>query len=244
MSRSNNTELTNPAKRFYRWDGDKGGFQYFDKTRGEKGERVAIPFPFRFMVLDTLSTIRGYNDAENSGYWSNEIRDIKKDILTVKTKSGECCKGLYEEVITSRYCSGAKYCQSVYIAVKEDDGPLVVCNIQMVGAAVGAWIEFRKKNKVLDGAVVVESFIEGKKGKTVYQIPVFKKIEVTEETERIANDLDKELQTYLDKYLAKTKQEIADKHIEEKATTESFPPVEVNPCDPLGTQNDKDDLPF
>ena len=42
MSRSNNTELINPAKRFYEWNGDKGGFRYFDKQLGEKGERIEV----------------------------------------------------------------------------------------------------------------------------------------------------------------------------------------------------------
>ena len=241
MSRSNNTEFPNPAKRFYTWDGENGGFKYFDKNRGEKGERVSVPLPFRFLVLDTLSTIKGFNDADQSGYWSNEIRDIKKDILTVRTKTGIVSKGLYEQVITDRNCTGAKFCQSVYCAIKADDGTLEICNIQMTGAALSAWIDFRKKNKVYEGAVEVSEMNEGKKGKTKYQIPVFKKIEVTPDTDEVAKGLDKELQAYLIQYFIKTREEIAQVHAEEKAEPIPTP----DPRNPLGVElPEKDDLPF
>src|SRR5258706_10114241 len=98
MSRSNNTEFPNPSLRFYRWDGEYGGFTYFDKNIGEGGVRVKIELPFTFMVLDALSTIKGFSDAEQSGYWSNEVRDIKRDILTVRTKAGIQAKGTYDEI--------------------------------------------------------------------------------------------------------------------------------------------------
>jgi hypothetical protein len=239
MSRSNNTEIVNPSKRFYRWNGESGGFQYYDK---QTEKRVDVPLPFQFLVLDTLATVRGFNDADQSGYWSNEVRDIKKDILTVRTSKGICAKGLYESVITDRACTGAKFCQSVYVAVKADDGSLEIANIQMVGSALGAWIEFRKKNKVFDGAIAVKTMIEGKKGKTTYQIPVFQKIETTPETDEIAKDLDKELQEYLSAYMKKTSQEIADSHVEEKV--EPLPSTTVDPSNPLGVPEKESDLPF
>ena len=210
MSRSNNTELINPAKRFYEWNGDKGGFRYFDKQLGEKGERVEVPLPFRFLILDCLSTIKGYDDADKSGYWCNEVRDLKKDIMSVKNKKGTQAIGLYEQVITNRNCTGAKYCQSVYIAFKEGQ-ELIICNIQMLGACLGAWIEFRKKNKIYEGAIAVEKMIEGTKGKTVYQIPVFKSIPTTPETEDQAKHLDIELQEYLKTYFQRNSTQSAEK---------------------------------
>ena len=235
MSRSNNTDIPNPSVHFFNWNGDTGGFRYFDKSIGEKGERVPVPLPFSFMVLDTLSTIKGYNDFEKSGYWSNEIRDIKRDILTVKSKSGTVSKGTYEQVITDRACSGAKYCQSVYVAIKIG-GEMKIANIQMLGAALGAWIDFRKKNNVYSGAITVDSFIEGKKGKTVYQIPVFRSIPASDDSNAIATDLDKQLQEYLKGYFERTREQIAETHLAEKVTTEA--PESAPPDD------DSQGLPF
>jgi len=156
---------------------------------------------------------------------------------------------IYEEVITNRSCNGAKYCQSVYIAERIDE-KLVICNLQLVGAALSAWIDFRKKTKVFDGAIVIEEQKEGKKGKTVYQIPVFRKIEVTPESDEEAKSLDKQLQDYLTIYFKKTGEAIAASHVEEKVEPleDQRPrkPVDVN--DPLGVGDpppeEKDDLPF
>ena len=197
MSRSNNTELVNPAKKFFQWSGDKGGFNFYDK---EAIVKVDVPLPFQFIVLDTLSTIKGFDDGAGSGYWSNEIRDIKNDILTVRSKGGIAATGTYDQVINHRATTGAKYCQSVYIAYREGTD-MKIGNIQIMGAALSSWIDFRKKNKVFEISVAVKTFTEGKKGKTVYQIPTFIAGKVSEEANAKAIELDKELQLYLDAYL-------------------------------------------
>jgi len=226
MSRSNNTELHNPATKFYSWNGDKGGFRYYDKEADagkdekgneKKGLNIEVPLPFRFLVLDCISTIKGFSDADQSGFWSNEIRDIKKEEFVVRNKKGICAKGLYENVINDRNCNGARYVQSIYIATKEGD-KLVIANVQMIGAALSAWIEFRKKNKIYEGAIAVDSMIEGKKGKTVYQIPVFSMLPVTQTSNDAAMALDKELQQYLTLYFAKNSTMVVESHVEEVAT--------------------------
>lgn len=252
MSRSNNTELTNPSKRFFEWNGDAVGFKYFDKTLGEKGEKVPVPLPFRFLVLDTLSCIKGFSDADQSGYWSNEIRDIKTDELVVRTKKGIAAKGVYEKVISLPDTTGSKYCQSVYIGYMLGD-KMEICNIAIVGAALGAWIEFRKKNKskIYEGAVTVNEMLDGKKGNTNYKIPVFKMIDITPEKENQAKELDKELQTFLSLYLKKNAttsieqtsetiaiKEVAKEEINVPSMAGDAPPESVYVSDP------NDDLPF
>lgn len=213
MSLSNNIELKNPATKFIEWSGENGNFKYWDKTKGAKkddgsftGERVILNLPFTFIALDTLSTIKGYSDADQSGYWSNEIRDIKKETLIVKSKKGECAKGLYNDIIGKKEITGAKYCQSVYIAYKEGE-TLVIANVQMVGSALSTWIDFRKKNDIYNGAVSISGFTEGQKGKTVYKMPTFKLIPISEATKKQAIELDKQLQDYLGKYFNKLKVE-------------------------------------
>lgn len=243
MSRSNNTEVTNPALRFYKWDGEKGGFQYFDKSLGEKGERVHIDLPFRFMVLDRLATMKGYNDAEQAGFWSNEVRNSKTDELIVRTKSGICFKGLYRDALASGSCNGAKFCQSVYIAVKEGN-ELIICNIGFVGIALSAWIEFSKKGKIFEGAIEVASMIEGKKGRVTFQTPVFSKIEASPETDAQAKRLDEELQKYLSAYLKNNSQKVADAHVAETVTGGAPEIPDDGLVPPPETEPEDDGMPF
>jgi hypothetical protein len=213
MSRSNNTDLKNPATKFIEWSGSKGTFKHYDK---ETESNIENKLPFRFLILDCLSCIRGYSDADQSGFWSNEVRSTKTDELVVRTKKGICFKGLYENLAGARDCTGTKYCQSVYVAIQDGKEYKIAC-LQFTGAALGAWIDFRKKNKVYDGAVEVAEMIEGKKGATVYQIPVFKMITTKPETDELAKKLDTELQEYFTLYFDKSKhEEIAPENLPEK----------------------------
>jgi len=198
-------DIKNPAKHFLKWKGSEGGFEYFDKTRGEKGEKVLVKLPFSFMALDTMATVKGYSDTEQSGFWSNEVRNIGKDTLTVRTKNGIAAKGVYSEVMANKACTGAKFCQSVYI-VATIEGKSVIANIQMMGTALSAWIDFGKANKIFKGAIKVASMKEGKKGATKYQTPIFEAIEVTPEADEKAKTMAEELKAYLDIYFGKSKE--------------------------------------
>jgi hypothetical protein len=210
MSRSNpNDNLTNVATRFYQWDGDNSGFKYFDKTLGEKGESVVSKLPFTFLVLDSLVTVKGYNEPEAKGYYSNEVRNVTTDILTVKSKTGVEMSGTWKEIKEKMASKGAEYTQSLYIAIKNAEGKLEIANIQLKGAALNAWIDFLKKVKINEIAVSVKSSVSKKKGKVVYEEPIYTAVTVNEKTNNEAIELDKQLQEYLTAYLARNASNIA-----------------------------------
>jgi len=196
MSRSNpNDRPINPATRFFQWNGEKGYFHYYDKVKKEK---VTCPLPFVFLVLDELTTIKGWSDADSSGIWANEVKDIKTGILSVRTKKGEQIAGTYENI--KGKVSGADYCKSVYIAFKNEEKELVIGNIAIQGASLSSWIEFSKGINVQQGAIRVEDCIDGKKGSVSYKMPNFVQFTPSAETEAKAVDLDKKLQEYLKEY--------------------------------------------
>lgn len=212
MSRSNpEVRLISPAKRFFEWNGDEGGFRYYDK---ELKEKVKVPLPFTFIVLDCLATVAGFSDFEQSSFWSNEIRkkNIKTDSFTVRSKKGISCEGIWEKIKGKE--TGMKFCESVYIAFIGENG-LEIGNIKMVGACLNAWINYvsgerNDKGKLISsahdvfkGAITVKSMKEGKKGKTIYQMPVFEPRELKAETEEAVIQMDAELQSYLIEYFAK-----------------------------------------
>jgi hypothetical protein len=232
MSRSNpNAEMSNPSTRFFEWSGGSGQVKYYDK---ENKEDIFVELPFTFLVLDQLSTIKGYSDADKSGYWSNEVRDLRKEIFVVRTKAGIVKTGYYADLVDIQ-AKGAKYAKSVYIAYFNDERELVIGNIKMYGSAIGAWIEFCKANNVNNDAVSLVDATPEKKGKTDYFVPVFKRKDVSDATNETAIELDKQLQTYLSVYFDKpletaTTEEKVDDYIDQRnAEINNFvPPPESN----------------
>lgn len=246
MSRSNDTQIKNPSTKFFEWNGDKGGFKYYDKDKKDEPSKgqIQVPFPFRFLVLDELTTIRGFSDADQCGFYSNEIRDTRKEPLTVKNRKGFLFTGLYEQVKEKCGSKGADYAKSLYIAYYDENKKLVIGNITLKGASIGPWIEFCKENKVMEIGVQCKSMIEGKKGKTVYQMPVFEVLPVSEETNKAAIELDIELQAHLKAYFSRTPETITPEPIQEKQKAEQEQPQQKRTEVAATTSDDNDDLPF
>lgn len=198
MSLSTQDKPTNPSKFFLKVK--SGAVSYYDK---EAGENIDVPVPFEFVVLDQLGTIKGWCDADNSSYWSNEVKSSGNEAFTVRTARGVKATGLWKEIKGDAAVAGAKFNASVYIAHKSGDG-LVISNIAFSGASLNAWIEFIQANKgVMKGKnkVVLSGFSDAKKGAVKYQVPVFEVAPITKEEVDEATNLDKELQSYLGDYL-------------------------------------------
>lgn len=245
MSRSNNTELINPSKRFYEWVGSKGCLKYFDKNKGEKGENVFVELPFTFLVLDKLATIKGYSDADESGFWSNEIRNIKTDPFTIRTKKGEKATGLYKDLAWVLN-SGACYSQSVYIAFYDEVKNLQIGNFQIHGSAIGEWITFCKGKDIYKNAITISGANKAKKGATEYFVPVYKLTPVSGETEAKAIALDKELQEYLSAYFKRNSNyaEPIEKEVESKDIIMDKQREDIAVLEPVDSFAATDDLPF
>lgn len=250
MSRSNqNDTLQNPANRFFEWSGSDGSLSYYDK---EKKEKVNVPLPFTFLLLDNLLTIKGYDTNAGSGIWANEIRqnDVKKSILTVKNKDGEIAKGLYENIKEKVKSLGGKYAQSCYIAYYEGK-ELVIGNITFSGSSfgggkykdasrkeieVGAWMEFTKTNKNdLNSKAIVLSKNEQMctNGATKFFCPKFSVREVSKDTDEIAIDLDTQLQEYLKEYFVKQNVPEKLREIPEQPSIESIKEAFANSGTPF-----------
>lgn len=215
MSRSNQSNLVNPAKRFFDWAGKKGEVQYFDKTLGEDGENVTVEMPFKFLVLDRVAQITGgkkVGQGKNKqfiGYWSNAIRDTRTDHLVVRSKDGIVGEGLYEDV---KKITGVKFMTGLYIAFYDENKTLQIGYFKIKGSALTAWIESTKGMNVESGVFTltrgekVENDDEG-----FYYVPQFThSTKVSDDTEAAAVELDVELQAYLKAYFSRgTEQAIA-----------------------------------
>lgn len=202
MSRSNPT-LINPAEHFFRWAGSKGQLQWYNK---EQEKNVQVKLPFEFLVLDELSTITGYHKQSESGFWSNEVRNVMNDQMYVKTKNGPFEAGTYATLAQTR-AKGGKYAKSIYIAHKIQD-KWVIGNIQASGSALSAWIEFTKTLNRGDLEKGKVTMIKGEKQDAPtgpFYAPEFKYEKASSEENEEAIKLDRELQIYLSHYLSTPK---------------------------------------
>lgn len=204
MSRSNKI-IESPCKKFLQWESDNSEFSYWDKSLGEKGEKVKVPLPLRFAVLDELSTIKGYHEGDKSGIWSNEVRDIKTGILIPRTTKGVIVEGTYTLIKDEINAAGGKYTKSLYVAVINEDGEFEIQNLQLKGAAFSGWIEFTQKvgNKIYTQAIICHNFRSEKKGKVTYTVPEFKLDIISPDENEICQALDEDLQKYLKFYFNK-----------------------------------------
>jgi len=203
MSRSNQTDLINPAVRFFDWSGSDGHVSYFDKTLGEKGENVAVEMPFRFMVLDKVSQVTGGvdRDGKYEGFWSNAVKNLKTQKFIVRSKQGVEVQGLYENI---KGHTGVKFMTGLYVAFHDEEKVLQIGYLKLRGAALTAWIDFTKSHRnIYEGAFSITDKAKKKKGSNAYFEPVFEHIpKITEESETAAQDLDRQLQEYLTAYFA------------------------------------------
>jgi len=201
----------NPATKFLEWKSDQKGFSYYDKGLAKN---VEVSLPFKFVFLDELSTVKGWNDASSSGIFANEVKYLSKEPMTVKAfKGGEIAKGLYNEIKERVKNAGGHYSKSVYIML--EDGSLA--NIQLKGSATQQWGEFVKANRqsITRTWVNVKTATESKKGKVVFSVPNFTIGDDIHDLE--ARDADAkfdELEAYLKTYLAKV--DVEDIDVEEE----------------------------
>lgn len=203
MGRNNNTELVNPATRFFEWSGSEGTVRYFDKELGERGENVNLELPFKFLVLERVSQVTGGVDRNGGyeGFWSNAVMNLKTQKLVVRSKQGIEVSGLYEHI---KNHPGVKYMQGLYIAYYDDEQNLQIGFLKIKGAALSAWIDFTKKHRnVFEGAFSITGNIKQKKGTNSYFAPTFEFIaKVSEASEAAAKELAAHVEEYMSIYLA------------------------------------------
>ncbi len=238
MSRSNpNQNAPNPAVRWFEWNGEHGWIRYYDKT---DKKNVDVPLPFTFLLLDELASVRGWHDLSDCGIYSNEVRDTRTDLLIVKTfKGGTIAEGVYKDIKDRVHTLGGSFVANCYIAFKLD-GELAMGSLRFKGAALGAWMEFRKANRsdLYEKAVNITGFTEGKKGRIVFRVPTFETKAVSSATNGSAVTLDKQFQAWLKDYLGRRTNDRAEPPDDPPDTGDAFPD---------GTQGEQlteSDIPF
>jgi hypothetical protein len=210
VSRSNPTHnAPNPAARWFEWNGEAGIVRYYDKDEKKNVDHVG---PFGFVLLDEMATVGGWHEASKSGIYANEVRDTREGALLVRAfKGGTLAEGLYRDIKDRVNVQGGQFVANLYIAFKRGSG-LSIGGLKFKGAALGAWMEFRKANRdtMYEQAIEINGYAEGKKGRVIFRVPTFHLKPLSEASNTQAIALDVELQAFLTAYLARTKRDQVD----------------------------------
>lgn len=187
----------NPATKFLEWKSNDKCFSFWDR---DTSKNIEIKLPFRFLVLKEMHTVKGWNDASESRIYSNEVKFIGKEELTVKSfKGGEIAKGLYKEIKSKVKDAGGVYHKSLYIMTEAGE----IINLAIKGSAAGEWGEFTQKSRsrLFDEWITVADADDRKKGATKYSVPVFKyDSSLSKQEGDLADERYKVLQDYILKY--------------------------------------------
>lgn len=221
--------LTNPAKLFIQWAGDVQVNSWFYYDKDAKKKVFFKDTPIRVIILDQLSTVTGWNQADESGIYANEIK-YAVETLNVRTFKGtDVAKGMWKEIKEQVEGKGGKYTKSVYAGMITDKG-LELVNIKFHGSALN-WIEQHFKE---DGSIIEimngDESSKGKMGRNEYYCPRYKRLPADPKWTSIAVEMDKELQTYLIKYFGKATEDNLTK-IDDHA---EIPPPSEAPVDESG----------
>jgi len=196
---------TSPVTKYLNWKSNDKSFAYYDK---EQGKNVLVELPIKFLFLEHYHTVKGWNDASESGIYSNEVYSIGKEELSVKAfKGGEIGKGLYKDIKEQIKNAGAVYHRSVYGMLP--DGSLV--NFQLKGSGVKAYSDFyNDNNHLLDNQwIEINQAKEGKKGAVKYTTPEFKiGGNITKSEDKLAIESASLLQGYMDTYFGRNDVEV------------------------------------
>lgn len=171
MARSDAYKPTveSPVQKYLTWSSNEKCFAYYSK---DAGKMVQVPLPIKLIHFDEFATIKGFHDKSGSSIYSNEVKSVKFEELTVRSfKGGELVAGLYQDIKPKVNELGGSYHTSLYALLNGE-----VVNIQIKGSAVQAWSDFSKENRksFLSNYIEVNSALEAKKGSVKYSTPEFK----------------------------------------------------------------------
>lgn len=210
MSRSKKrgSDIQNPVKHYIQWAGKEGKLYIFDKSKGEKGERVFFK-DLKFAVLDQLHTVTGFQKGRNGkgkGIYGTEVWDVKTEKMTVWVGGEKQAEDYYENL---KGINGLKYAKNVYIAIFRTDGEVELGRITLTGSSFSGWLnflagkeEYKDQGKIAnlyDAGILISGRTKQKtNGDTKYYEPKFSTFELTEEDEELLEEMDRELQNYLE----------------------------------------------
>jgi hypothetical protein len=162
------SENSRPVDIYLEWKSDNKSFMYYDKEAKENKSVAAL----KFVVIKELTTVTGYDEKGNCGFYANEVSRIGEEVLNVKSyKRGKIASGLWADIKDEVTDAGGKYAKSLYVMTEKG----VMLNVTLSGIAVSSWIDLSSNGggSFANEWVKFSGTTEGKKGKVIYNRPDF-----------------------------------------------------------------------
>lgn len=247
-------QVDNPVEFYFEWKGgaDTAAFTWYNK---DKEERVSFK-ELRFMVLATMNTVRGYDEANQCGIYANEVADLRYQKLSVKSKKGgTIAEGLWGEIKDAVSGRGGKFCKAVYaVLLNEKKGTCAPICLHLYGSALAPLFEanIQKSPRIVTASV---DPTEQKKGATKYYQPSFVKGKAIEDQDlkKQASEAGAKILAYLDHKKKQASEYEQANAMPSKSTDQSFSQMRDNFTQSVApaltekeipSENETDDLPF
>ncbi len=164
----NTNYQSNPCRFKITWKSSTKSFSAYDLV-----QKVTVDLPSnQFTVVAETITIAGFNQEQNLGIFSNEIKNTKTEKLIVRTKNGILIEGFYTDIKDKLKLLGGNFANNVYVVLKSGE----TAYIQLSGAPLKVWFELKEKHK---GTLLMTNWITigkdantGKKGSVTYHTPI------------------------------------------------------------------------
>ena len=159
-------KVQSPVTNFLKWSNSNGAFNDYDKQTKETSLKK---MPLKFLVLANYISIGGFDEASNSGYWSNEIKDTRTETLFVRNGNGLFKQGLYADIKADLAVVKCKYTEALYVML--EDGTLG--HIKLSGTNSRLWFSFKAiaKTKLSKNWTVFSDAKVAKKGSITWSEP-------------------------------------------------------------------------
>jgi len=243
MSRSKPTSggSNSPVKYRFSFSGKTGEVKYYDKDTKED----VFLSDLEFVILDRRSSITGFSDSENTSIYSNLVRNLKTDELTVRAGKKTFAQGTYDVIKPKMSDFDGKFTTNILLLAKIEN-KWEMGNLQLTGSSLSAWMNFEQgKNEDgssvdggkpdLDGSIItVTKGANKKKGAVKYVIPAFSVEPITKELDALAMEQDVILQDYFDGV----------ENAEPKEPTAAAPAKKAGKKAEPEEEEEGDDLPF
>jgi len=193
-------KMKNPVVRYYDWSGTKGKWKYYDKAEEEE---VLLDQHIHIVIVDTLSTITGFNKQFNTGIFSNEVRSLADENLKVMARKGNhlLCEGTYRQIKAGM--SGGKFAKAVYaVEIKAAENGAVTfepVKFTIAGSALGVWFD-----KKIEPEWQIISLLPSNEdmcrenGTVVYYLPRIRKHKMQSKLVRGVTEAAQKIESYLE----------------------------------------------
>lgn len=218
----------NPATKYLKWASNDKTLSFYNK---EMKENELVKLPYKFVILAERHAVGGWDDKHGCSIYSNEVKFIGKEPITVKSsKGGLIVSGIYKDNKVKIIEAGGHYEKSVYVFNLETKN---IEKISLKGSATQAFGDFLNeiKGKKLDYVIKLSGSVDGKKGSVKFSKPTFELGEaIDEDLDVLVEKAYEEIEAYFGQG---SKEEAPDEYIEG-----------VTDAEPIGGGAEPDDLPF